>query len=138
MIQIKETNTNTFLVNNKEVYIDQEGCAIERQPLTLTEKQQFHTFLEKVLVSKGIFKEKDLITNKLSVELIRYYQQREALEIEKQKGAISNSTYDTTVKFYDYKINSLRKQIDERDPEKLRKIDANRANDLTVNEAETL
>lgn len=70
--------------------------------------------------------------NKLFTELIRYYQQLEALLIADDWSA---DTKENTKAFYTEKIESLRKQCHEANPKRLAEIDTRRENNCTVNEA---
>lgn len=47
-IKITQTNANTFLINDKEVFVDAENCWIAREEITLCEKKAFQKFLKKI------------------------------------------------------------------------------------------
>lgn len=75
--------------------------------------------------------------NQIIVELIRYYQQKDALK--KQEETYNNPiSYVQLMNFYDENIVTYRKQLNEINPEKLTEIDTQRANDITVRGAEIL
>ncbi|MCD8431012.1 hypothetical protein LNJ06_12620 [Tenacibaculum finnmarkense genomovar ulcerans] len=68
--------------------------------------------------------------NRIAVNLIRYYQQQEALEANKEKYtgialALLNSKYT-------YEITKLRILLNEKNPKRLQEIDSKRANEITV------
>ncbi|SOS48418.1 hypothetical protein [Tenacibaculum dicentrarchi] len=68
--------------------------------------------------------------NRIAVELIRYYQQQEALTANKEEYtsfalAILNSKYT-------YEIIRLRILLNEKNPKRLQEIDTKRANEITV------
>ncbi|ALU74322.1 hypothetical protein AUW17_05270 [Tenacibaculum dicentrarchi] len=70
------------------------------------------------------------IENRIAVDLIRYYQQQEAL--------IANKKEYTGVAFallnckYTYEIERLRILLNEKNPKRLQEIDTKRANEITV------
>lgn len=78
--------------------------------------------------------------NRISVELIRYYQQKDALLTQKSEYEDLNNitAYKNLLSFYSEKIETLKKQLYEINPEKLKKIEQQRANDCTVNGAEII
>lgn len=73
--------------------------------------------------------------NSIAAELIRYYQQKEALQIG-LKTEFTKAQRTETLVFYNWKIKSLRKQLNEINPARLQEIDTQRANDCTVTNAE--
>ena len=72
--------------------------------------------------------------NQIFLELIRYYQQLKSLlasvDWPSEEGRAN------TKSFYKENIERLRKQCHEANPKRLAELDANRANDCTVTEAE--
>lgn len=61
--------------------------------------------------------------NMLSVELLRYYQQKNALKLQEEEYN-NPISFVRLMQFYNEKINSLRKQLHEKAPSKLQEIDA--------------
>lgn len=133
-IAIQTTSQNSFLVNNKEVYADQEGCIRETTPLTDLEKTTFLNHYKKHVLKMNRNTPSD---KKLAVELISYYQRRENL-LNEAKGTRTATNFNSTLQHYNDKIATLRKQLHEINPGKLQKIDTQRANDCTVNSAEVI
>jgi hypothetical protein len=74
--------------------------------------------------------------NKLTIELIRYYQQKEALVKIMEQNPIENSTNTITLNFYNEKINSLRGSLKKEFPERIAKIDKQRKDDCTTKKPE--
>ena len=71
--------------------------------------------------------------NSIVVSLIKYYEQKEALEKNSELDFTENGK-QTTIDFYNEKITSLRKQLHGINPRKLQEIDTQRNNDCTVKE----
>lgn len=78
--------------------------------------------------------------NKLATELIRYYQQKDALETQLPEYEKLNNLkgYNTTMAFYNDKINSLKVQLHETDSERLSRIEEQREANKTVTEAKAV
>lgn len=72
--------------------------------------------------------------NQLAVELIRYYQQKEALTTQKEDYKKLNNLFgfNNTMLHYNETIVKLRKLLNESNPKRLEEIDIKRANDCTV------
>ena len=126
------TNSNSFLVNHKEVFEDNAGCIIARQPLTTEEAVAVSKHQQEELTPKHSKMQKS--ENRITVEIIRYYQQLEALKPKKQEYInLKNAEgYTSLLRFYHEKIQTLRKQLDEINPDRLQEIDTQRANDCTI------
>lgn len=75
--------------------------------------------------------------NQIAVELIKYYQQEQALR-EATEWDNNPEGKENTLNFYKGKIETLRKKLNEISPKRLQEIDTQRANDCTVNEAEVI
>jgi hypothetical protein len=74
--------------------------------------------------------------NKLTIELIRYYQQKDALVKIMEQNPIENSTNTITLNFYNEKINSLRSSLKKEFPERLTQIDIKRKDGGTIRASE--
>jgi hypothetical protein len=133
-IDIQTTSQNSFTVNNKEVYADQEGCIRFSTPLTELEKEAFlnHYRTHYLKLYKNTSTE-----NRVAVELIRYYQQKDKLK-EQEKDYNNPISFVNLMTFYNEKIKSLKKQLYELNPKRLQAIERQRANDITVNGAEQI
>jgi hypothetical protein len=70
--------------------------------------------------------------NQLSIELIRYYQQKDALVLIMDENPLLNDTNKITLNFYNDKIKSLRSRLKTKHPERLAKIDAQRKDDSAI------
>lgn len=73
-------------------------------------------------------------TNQIQAELIRYYQQKDALTPQKESYLQLNNVegYNITMLHYEETITTLRNQLKKRNPFRLQEIDTKRANDITV------
>ena len=69
--------------------------------------------------------------NQIAVELIRYYQQKQALKAQ-EKTYNNPRSFVNLMGFYNEKINSLRTQLNGLNKERLQEIDTQRSNDCTV------
>jgi hypothetical protein len=78
--------------------------------------------------------------NQITVTLIKYYQQKKALQnlLEEYKNLNNLKGYNNTLMFYNENITTLRKQLNEINPTKLQEIDAQRTNNRTVKGSENI
>lgn len=78
--------------------------------------------------------------NQITVALIKYYQQKKALQnlLEEYKNLNNLKGYNNTLMFYNENITTLRKQLNEINPTKLQEIDAQRTNNRTVKGSENI
>lgn len=67
---------------------------------------------------------RNLSENQLAVELIRYYQQKDALVLIMAENPLLNDTNAITLNFYNDKIKEIRNHLETKHPERLAKIDA--------------
>lgn len=85
----------------------------------------------KIKETKNVFV-KTPSENRVALELIRYYQQKNALKAN-TKDAFNETSKEQTLAFYDFKINSLKKKLHEINPERLQAIEQQAKNDLSNN-----
>jgi hypothetical protein len=74
--------------------------------------------------------------NTLTIELIRYFQQKDALVAIMDENPLENNTNNITLNFYNDKIKALRSTIKKEFPEKLIQIDSQRKDDCPAPESE--
>ncbi|WP_233898328.1 hypothetical protein [Tenacibaculum piscium] len=70
--------------------------------------------------------------NRIAVELIKYYQQQEALKANKKE--YTNTSFAILNSKYTLEIMRLRILLDEKNPKRLQEIDTKSANEITVTE----
>jgi hypothetical protein len=74
--------------------------------------------------------------NKLTIELIRYYQQKHALVAIMEENPAENNTNNITLNFYNEQISNLRSSLKKEFPERLAKIDIQRKDGGTIRASE--
>jgi hypothetical protein len=74
--------------------------------------------------------------NKLTIELIRYYQQKDALAAIMEENPAENSTNTITLNFYNDQISNLRSSLKKEFPERLTQIDIQRKDGGTIRASE--
>lgn len=134
--QIQEKPNHQLNVNSKSAYIDMDGRVRMQDQFNEEEKQAVAKHQLKNNYSKFKYM-RPRSENIVAAELIRYFQQKDAL-LSNKIDEINPKSKADTLEFYDYKINELKKQLHEINPERLAKIEQQRINDTTVVGAEII
>lgn len=136
---IKEKPNHVLNVNHKSAYTDMDGRLIMQETFNDEEKSAAAQHQKKINHSKFRYM-RPFSENQLAIQLIKYYQHKDALLNKKHTYKALNNLigYNNLLMHYSEKIETLKKQLHETNPERLAKIETQRINDTRVVGAEII